>query len=72
MPLHSRLENSREDLFAVRVNVIFFIDVGRVVVTSSAVNLILLTVRSEDRVIAGTLLLDAQMIAPFERCVVPS
>ena len=25
-----------------------------------------------DRVIAGTLLLDAQMIAHFERCVVPS
>jgi len=36
-----------------RVNVIFYIDVGRVVVTSAAVNVIHSTVRSEDRVIVG-------------------
>jgi hypothetical protein len=49
---------SLEDVFAdrclCRVNLIYFIDVGRVVVTSAAVNVILLTVRSEDRVIGGT------------------
>jgi hypothetical protein len=36
-----------------RVNVIYFIDVGRVVVTKSAVNGIHFTVGSEDRVIGG-------------------
>jgi hypothetical protein len=51
LPLHSRLENSREDLFAVRVNVIFFIDVGRVIALT-AVNYIQSTVGSEDLVIA--------------------
>jgi hypothetical protein len=49
---------SLEDVFAdrclCRVNFIYFIDVGRVVVTSAAVNVIHLTVRSEDRVIGGT------------------
>jgi hypothetical protein len=37
-----------------RVNFIYYIDVGRVVVTKSAVDVIHLTVRSEDRVIGGT------------------
>ena len=45
------LENSYEDVFAVRVNVIFFIDVGRVIALT-AVNYIQSTVRSADRVIA--------------------
>src|SRR5215208_5939573 len=51
LPLHSRLENSRKDLFAVRVNDIFLIDVGRVIALT-AVNYIQSTVGSEDRVIA--------------------
>src|SRR5215217_8470559 len=45
------LENSYEDVFAVRVNVIYFIDVGRVIALT-AVNYIQSTVRSADRVIA--------------------
>jgi len=49
---------SHEEVFAGRclcgVNVIYFIDVGRVVVTKSAVNVISLTVGSADRVIGGT------------------
>src|SRR5215217_5204580 len=45
------LENSREDLFAVRVDVILCIDVGRVI-TLTAVNYIHLTVSCADRVIA--------------------
>src|SRR5215216_519631 len=49
---------SLEDVFADRclrrVNVIFCIDVGRVVVTSAAVNVIHSTVRSDDRIVGGT------------------
>src|SRR5918911_3696109 len=45
------LENSYEDIFAVRVNVIYFIDVGRVIALT-AVNYIQSTLRSADRVIA--------------------
>src|SRR5829696_5860521 len=56
--LGAGLLRSNEDVFAgrclCRVNFIFFIDVGRVVVTKSAVNVIHFTVGSEDRVIVGT------------------
>src|SRR5215208_7454855 len=45
------LENSYVDVFAVRVNVIFFIDVGRVIALT-AINYIHSTVRSADGVIA--------------------
>src|SRR5688500_7235308 len=45
---------SHEDAFAVLDRVVKFIDVGRVVVTSAAVNFIHSTVGSEDRVIART------------------
>ena len=47
-----------QDVFAdrclCRVNFIFLIDVGRVVLTKSAVNVIHLTVGCENRVILGT------------------
>jgi hypothetical protein len=45
---------SQEDVLAVLDGVVKLIDVGRVVVTSAAVNFIHLTVGSEDRVIART------------------
>jgi hypothetical protein len=45
---------SLPDVFAVLVDDVLVIYVGRVVVTSAAVDVVLLTVRSADRVIAGT------------------
>ena len=45
---------SLPDVFAVLFDDVLVIDVGRVVVTSAAVDVVLETVRSADRVIAGT------------------
>ena len=48
------LRLSLPDVFAVLFDDVLVIDVGRVVVTSAAVDVVLETVRSADRVIAGT------------------